>query len=136
MTYRIKTTNLGWRWVYGISIPFGDKSNGVKYTLTILRDVEESFEKLFSATNNGLGNSLLSSFKARRLLQLSQREKDVLLMLAKDLTTEEMSEKLNISHNTVQYHRKKLKQKLKVKTTNGLVRYAIHLQTFLDSTAT
>jgi|GEM_PF-4406396 len=131
MSYRVRTESLGWRWFYGVSIPFGDTSSGVKYTLTILRDVEESFEKLLADTSKGqIG--LLASFKARRLLQLSQREKQVLLLMAEDITTQQMAEELHISSDTVQFHRKQLKRKLKVKTSQGLVRYALHLQEFLS----
>jgi DNA-binding CsgD family transcriptional regulator len=133
MTYRVRTATLGWRWVYGISVPIGDTLNGVKYTLTILRDVEDGFIKLLSDTSNGKQVGLLSSLKARRLLQLSQREKDVLLLMAEDLTAQQMADKLHITNDTVQYHRKQLKRKLKVKTSHGLVRYAIHLKDFMES---
>lgn len=133
MTYRVRTATLGWRWVYGISIPCGNTTQGVKYTLTILRDVEESFEKLLSNTNGIQKTGLLSSFKARRLLQLSEREKDVLLLMADDLTTQQMSDKLHITTDTIQFHKKQLKRKLQANTSHGLVRYAIYLQEFMDT---
>lgn len=132
MTYRVHTRSMGWRWFYGVSVPFGDTRERVTYTLTILRDVEDSFEHWLSPSSQTSGRGVLPVFKARRMLQLSEREKDVLLLMAEDLTSQQMADTLHISKDTVQFHRKQLKRKLQVKTSQGLVRYAIHLQSFMD----
>lgn len=132
MTYRVKTI-AGWRWLYGISIAVNNPTADSFFTLSILRDVEDSFEKLLTNERLEKPNGVLPSLNARRLVQLSQREKEVLLLMAEDITTQQMAEKLHIAADTIQFHRKQLKRKLKVSTSNGLVRYAIHLQTFMDS---
>ena len=58
-------------------------------------------------------------------VELTDREKDVLKLIAEELTTQEIAEKLFISHHTVETHRKNLISKLNVKNIAGLVKYAI-----------
>ncbi len=57
--------------------------------------------------------------------ELTQREKEVLELIAKEYTTKEIAEKLFISYRTAENHRCNLIQKLDVKNTVGLVKVAI-----------
>ena len=57
--------------------------------------------------------------------ELTQREKEVLKLLAEELTAEEVGDRLNISHYTVEAHRKNMLSKFNVRTTVGLVKFAI-----------
>lgn len=59
--------------------------------------------------------------------ELTQREKDVLELIAMEYTTREIAEKLYISYHTAENHRNNLIQKLDVKNTVGLVKIAIQL---------
>jgi DNA-binding NarL/FixJ family response regulator len=59
------------------------------------------------------------------LAPLSRREKEILIHIAMEHTTQEIAEKLFISQNTVNTHRKNLMSKLNAKNTAGLVKYAI-----------
>ncbi|WP_113663340.1 response regulator transcription factor [Pedobacter nanyangensis] len=59
------------------------------------------------------------------LAQLSPREKEVLVLIVNELTSEEIAEKLFISKKTVDHHRQHLFAKCKCKSTVGLVKYAI-----------
>ncbi|WP_196890850.1 response regulator [Aureivirga marina] len=56
---------------------------------------------------------------------LTEREKEVLKLIGNELSTKEIAEKLFISVNTVETHRKKLMKKLGVKNVVGLVIYAM-----------
>ena len=56
---------------------------------------------------------------------LSTREKEILKLIAEEFTNAEIAEKLFISVRTVDTHRQNLLQKLDVKNTAGLVKYAI-----------
>jgi DNA-binding NarL/FixJ family response regulator len=56
---------------------------------------------------------------------LTRREREVLRLVAAGLTTNEMAERLFISAYTIETHRRNLLQKLDLKNTAGLVRYAI-----------
>lgn len=60
-----------------------------------------------------------------QLSQLSQREKEVLSLIVKELTSEEIAEKLFISKKTVDNHRQHLLEKTNSKSTVGLVKFAI-----------
>ena len=58
-------------------------------------------------------------------VELTKREKEVLKLIAEENTNHEIADKLFISPRTVDTHRRNLLQKLKVKNTAGLVKYAI-----------
>lgn len=57
--------------------------------------------------------------------QLSERETEILRLVALGLTNNEIGEKLFISVHTVMTHRKNLTRKLGIKTVSGLTVYAI-----------
>ncbi len=63
--------------------------------------------------------------------QLTDREKEVLKLIAQEYTTHEIADQLFISTNTVETHRKNLMSKLNAKNIAGLVKFA--LQTGLIS---
>ncbi len=56
---------------------------------------------------------------------LSDREVDVLKLLAAGLTNKEIADKLSISANTVITHRKNITQKTGIKSAQGLTIYAV-----------
>ncbi len=56
---------------------------------------------------------------------LSRREKEVLRLIVEEYTTAEIAEKLGISFNTVESHRKNMMIKLGVRNTAGLVRICL-----------
>lgn len=62
------------------------------------------------------------------LLRITQREKDVLKLIIQGCTTLEICEKLFVSKNTIDSHRKNLLSKLGVKNTAELVKLAIEQQ--------
>lgn len=63
---------------------------------------------------------------------ISDREKDVLNLIAEEFNTNEIAEKLFISANTVLTHRKSLLLKFDVKNSVGLVRKALEFGLLLD----
>jgi two-component system, NarL family, nitrate/nitrite response regulator NarL len=56
---------------------------------------------------------------------LTKREKQILKLVASGLANKNISVKLKISVRTVETHRANLSNKLGIKTTAGLVKYAI-----------
>ena len=56
---------------------------------------------------------------------LTKREVEILGLIAEEMTNNEIGEKLFISPRTVDTHRRNLLQKLGVKNTAGLVKFAI-----------
>ena len=59
--------------------------------------------------------------------KLTKREKEVMLAISEELTTQEISEKLFISPKTVETHRMNLLSKLGAKNTAGMIKAAFRL---------
>ena len=55
----------------------------------------------------------------------TRREREVLKLIAEGATTKEVGQRLGISVKTAQVHRDNLKQKLELRSTAAIVRYAI-----------
>ncbi|WP_199141236.1 response regulator transcription factor [Pedobacter sp. ASV12] len=60
-----------------------------------------------------------------QLKQLSTREKEILMLITNEHTSEEIADKLFISKKTVDNHRQHLLEKCNCRSTVGLVKYAI-----------
>ena len=58
---------------------------------------------------------------------ITAREMEVLIMIAREMTNEEIAKKLFLARRTIDTHRQNLLAKLKVKNTAGLVRVAIEM---------
>ncbi len=97
---------------------------------------DKLLEAIFKISNDGTYYSeeiipiIFSQFQKEKvqqekLLQLSDREKEVLILMAKELSSEEIAEKLFLSVKTIGYHRQNLLQKCDCKSSIGLVKYAI-----------
>ena len=56
---------------------------------------------------------------------LSEREKEILTLIADEFTTQEIAQKLHLSFKTVEGHRRNLFSKLNVRNAAGLVRVAL-----------
>jgi len=77
-------------------------------------------------TNKILLNSIMNQKPNESFIPtLTRREKEVLDLIAKEMTTNEISEALHISLNTVETHRRNLIQKFNVRNSVGLVREAM-----------
>ena len=67
-----------------------------------------------------------SSFKGIDILsQLTERETEILKLIAEGYSNKEIGEKLFISHRTVDTHRTNLMKKLDVTNIAGLIKFAI-----------
>ena len=64
--------------------------------------------------------------------ELSERERDVLVLVARGLTNKEIASELNISPHTVISHRKNIVHKTGIRSVAGLTVYAV-LNKFIDS---
>lgn len=73
-------------------------------------------------------STFINSFNSDTLVQeinLTKREKEILILICNELNTNEIAEKLFISSYTVESHRKNLLAKTGSKNVAGLVRFAI-----------
>lgn len=74
--------------------------------------------------NNLLGEMLLGKKQTSHGIVLTKREVEILSLVARELTNQEIADKLFISIRTVETHRINLTQKLGVHNTAGLVKEA------------
>jgi len=73
-----------------------------------------------AASGSGSARSVVSP-----AVELTNREIEILKLIACEMTNQAIADKLFISPRTVHSHRRNLMQKIGVKNTAGLVRYAI-----------
>ena len=62
---------------------------------------------------------------SKQYFNLTEREKEVLILLADDYSNREIAQKLHLSPATVQTHRSKIMSKLKLHSRSELTKYAI-----------
>ncbi|UPT71502.1 MAG: response regulator transcription factor [Flavobacterium sp. JAD_PAG50586_2] len=89
--------------------------------INVIKEIVLNNKKYFAGQTNN-ENSI--DFKKSIL---SQREKEIIRLIAKEYTTDEIASKLIISSHTVDAHRKNIFFKLQVKNIAGLIKIAIHL---------
>lgn len=70
-------------------------------------------------------NKMLNSISPKEPEVLSDREIEVLKLLASGMANKEIADRLNISINTVITHRKNISQKTGIKSVSGLTIYAV-----------
>lgn len=76
-------------------------------------------------TQKHLNNCIQIEKQTADIVELSNREKEILTLIAQEFTTNEIADQTFISLNTVNTHRRNLLSKLNAKNTAGLVKYAI-----------
>ena len=59
--------------------------------------------------------------------RLSERHKQIIVLIASDLTAKEIGDCLGISPRTVEFYRELIRQRLGVADNAGIVRYAIRV---------
>ena len=96
-------------------------------------ELEEAIQKLYQKlpyysekvlkiiTSNYDDKKLINS----ELAQISTREIEVLKLIAMEYSTNEIADKLFVSVNTIESHRKSLMKKLDVKNVVGLIKFAM-----------
>lgn len=96
----------------------------LKKALALIRDGAEYF---CPAVSNILFKNLLRKNKNNPVLSLnlSEREKEILLLVCRQFTNDEISQKLYISENTVKTHRRSIMEKTGSRNSAGLVTYAL-----------
>lgn len=70
---------------------------------------------------------LLTLTQPKRQIQLTRREKEILQLIAAEMTTQQIAQALFLSHKTVENHRISLMQKFGTKNVVGLVKAALKM---------
>jgi DNA-binding NarL/FixJ family response regulator len=107
-----------------------------KKVLTAIRQVLAGHVYLSEKMSTRLVNQLVQSSAGETppTSELSDRELEVLTLIGRGQSTREIAEKLFLSIKTVEAHRERIKEKLKLKNGAELLRYA--MQFTLDGTVT
>lgn len=93
---------------------------------TVLSGKSYFSEDVTETIMKGLMNHRTGSKKAKKdIPKISKREKEVLDLIVREHTTQEIANKLFISLKTVESHRSNLLSKLNARNTAGLVRIAM-----------
>lgn len=75
--------------------------------------------------------TIMKSYQKNRIfdspleIEISEREKDIIRLIADGLSTAEIGEKLFLSPHTINSHRKNILNKLNVKNSAGVIRFGI-----------
>ncbi|HYG17777.1 MAG TPA: response regulator transcription factor [Ohtaekwangia sp.] len=101
------------------------KNTGKENLLNAISTLQSGANYLSEEVSKTLLSSFIKSVRYEHAMEkLSDREKEVLDCIASGLTTHEIGDKLFISKNTVETHRKNLLYKLKARNTAELVNNA------------
>lgn len=92
-----------------------------------IRALARGEKHITSAVAKHLITGLLEGSKTTSLDRLTNRQREVLQLVAEGNTTKEIARKLGLSTKTVEAHRSDLMQTLNIHDTAGLVRYAIRM---------
>lgn len=91
--------------------------------------VHEGREYLSDRVTHQLSVALRSELEQEqrrsRLDQLTPREREVLVRVARGRTAREIAEEFGISHRTVETHRERVMSKLRIRTIAGLTRFVL-----------
>ena len=100
--------------IYAIkTIAGGDYYFGKNYDDEKLKEIEKKYRQMI-ATDVVDGN-----------IQLSLKERKVLELISKGMTSQEIANKLKYSRKTIEYHRSRLMQRLNIKSFPELITYAV-----------
>jgi DNA-binding NarL/FixJ family response regulator len=101
-----------------------------KKLLAAIRQVLEGHVYISENMSTRLVSHMVSGVPQRSLAaRLSDRELEVLALLGQGISTKEIAERLFLSVKTIEGHRERLKEKLKLKNAAELLRYAVQFCT-------
>ncbi len=121
--YQVKTKKGNWIYMLTCSRVYTRKPDGsIKYLLGYAVEVDTSelkrhIKKIKDLDTKYENISLLN--------KLSNREMDIIHLIARGLTDKEIAEELKISIHTTKTHRKRIISKLGLKNTAALVKFAV-----------
>ena len=103
------------------------KNTGQDELVEAILSVYNDQQYLSKVVSDTLMQSLIGKSAASKqyIPEMTRREKEVLFLIAKELTTQEISDELHISLNTVETHRKNLLSKFGVRNSVGLIKLAL-----------
>jgi PAS domain S-box-containing protein len=112
--YRVQRANGEYAWIENLGTPLIEDTVFVGFMGTAM-DVSERRNRVFSPDQESV----------RLVFALTERERQVLVLIAGGKSTKEAAAQLGISYKTADSHRSRILEKLGVHETASMVRYAI-----------
>ena len=109
---------------------FLSKSSAAEHVIKAIRSVHNGVPYFSDTIKEGLlqmyvGQNVVRGSRPKKKIKITERELEVLKLIAKEYNTLEISDKLNLSISTVETYRKRLLKKINVKNAVGLAIYAV-----------
>jgi len=101
------------------------KRSAASELLTAIREVVQGRSYITPLVAEGLVGSLLNVDNRKPAQELTPRQREVLQLLAEGRSMKEVASLLNMTPRTVAFHKYRMMEQLKVKTTAELVQYAV-----------
>ena len=115
MQYRLRRGDGEYSWVENRGGPFYDQEGRLGGFTGSALDVNESQKTFYTPDEESV----------RMVFSLTERERQVLVLIAQGLSTKKAALQLGISYKTADSHRSRILEKLGVHETASMVRYAI-----------
>ena len=101
------------------------KRSAASELATAIREVTKGRSYITPLIAEGLVGSLLNVDEHKPDLELTSRQREVLQLLAEGHSMKEVANLLNLTPRTVAFHKYRMMEQLKVKSTAELIQYAV-----------
>ena len=101
------------------------KRSAAPELLTAIREVMQGRSYVTPFVTDGLVETLLNPEKPGPSTDLTPRQREILQLLAEGRSMKEAGAVLNLTRRTIAFHKYRMMQQLRVKTTAELIQYAI-----------
>ncbi len=115
MQYRLQRRSGQFRWIEDVGAPWFEGSGEFGGFMGAAHDIDDRKHGIFTPDENSV----------RMVFSLTERERQVLVLIAGGKSTKEAAMALGISYKTADSHRSRILEKLGVHETASMVRYAI-----------
>jgi DNA-binding NarL/FixJ family response regulator len=101
------------------------KRSAASELATAIREVMQGRSYITPLITEGVVGSLLHADEHQPAYELTSRQREVLQLLAEGRSMKEVASVLNLTPRTVAFHKYRMMEQLKVKTTAELIQYAV-----------
>jgi len=115
LQYRLQRGDGSYTWIEDNAAPRSQANGAFGGYLGLVTDITDRKKGIFTPDQESL----------RLVFALTERERQVLVLIAEGKSTKEAASKLGISYKTADSHRSRILEKLGVHETASMVRYAI-----------
>jgi len=116
----MQTFNVGGNWTNFYTSSMNNKEHEVMVTMVIpVNDLPHNMRLAREIPDDPFVRKNFAKYE-----QLTDREKEIISLIARGHTSDQIAERLFIAKNTVNTHRRNVNKKLDIKHTSDIIRYA------------